>query len=426
MECLVSSQRIMSDFFKISNALNVISSRFPMGVETIYKFLEIAFIMKKKFLGIFFLIFFNSSLYADENNKSIRIGLLAPLTGTYSELGNSLLYSLQLALEEINDENVIIVPRDSGFNEKEKLNKAINEIKSNNVKVVIGPITNEEFEIAEKHNDLVFISPSNINSKFSNNIISIGISLESQLIALLNFIKKQKKTKTVIIYPKNQFTKLIENELESLNLSNIKTFTYNPNPEVLTGEIEKLTNYAQRKKNLKLRKKMFEDKDDEASIKELERLDQLYTLGGVNFDSVIIIDFGNSLKSVLTSLVYTDVNQETVLFTTVNQWFDESIFYENTIKKLYYPSVNYNEFKKYNEKYFKKFNIYPNEITILTYDALGLIYYAWKKNGVIKSINDFSFKSKIKGKIGTFSFKNQKVLQELNIYKIENKKFVKY
>ena len=56
----------------------------------------------------------------------------------------------------------------------------------------------------------------------------------------------------------------------------------------------------------------------------------------------------------------------------------------------------------------KKFNIYPNEITILTYDALGLIYYAWKKNGVIKSINDFSFKSKIKGKIGTFSFKNQK------------------
>ena len=54
---------------------------------------------------------------------------------------------------------------------------------------------------------------------------------------------------------------------------------------------------------------MFEDKEDEQSIKELERLEQLYTLGSVNFDSVIIIDFGNNLKSVLTSLVYTDVNQ---------------------------------------------------------------------------------------------------------------------
>ena len=64
---------------------------------------------------------------------------------------------------------------------------------------------------------------------------------------------------------------------------------------------------------------MFADKEDAESIKQLEKLDQLYTLGEVNFDSVIIIDFGNSLKSVLTSLVYTDVNQDKVLFTTFNQ-----------------------------------------------------------------------------------------------------------
>ncbi len=384
--------------------------------------------MKKKlFLLIFFLIFiFNSNVSADENNKTLKIGLLAPLTGSYSELGNSLLYSLQLALEEIGDENVIIVPRDSGFNNKEKLNKAINEIKANDIKVIIGPITNDEFEIVRKHNELIFISPSNINPEFSSNIISIGISLESQLSALINFIKKQKKTKTIIMYPKNQYLNLIEEQLKKLNLTGTKTFTYSPNPEVLTGEIETLTSYKQRKKSLELRKKMFEDKEDEQSIKELERLDQLYTLGDVNFDSVIIIDFGNNLKSVLTSLVYTDVNQEKVIFTTVNQWFDESIFYENTINDLYYPSVNYKEFKKYNEKYFKKFNIYPNEITILTYDALGLIYYAWKKNGSIDSINNFSFKNKIKGKIGTFSFKNGKVIQELDIYKTDKQKFIKF
>ena len=141
---------------------------------------------------------------------------------------------------------------------------------------------------------------------------------------------------------------------------------------------------------------MFEDKEDEQSIKQLERLEQLYTLGKVNFDSVIIIDFGNSLKSVLTSLVYTDVNQQNVLFTTINQWFDESIFYENAIKNLYYPSVNYKEFKKYNDKYYKKFNIYPNEITILAYDALGLIYYAWKKNGKVNLLMIFYLKIKSK------------------------------
>ena len=91
------------------------------------------------------------------------------------------------------------------------------------------------------------------------------------------------------------------------------------------------------------------------------------------------------------------------------------VFYENTIQNLYYPSVNYKEFKKYNNKYFSRFNIYPNEITILAYDALGLIYYAWKNNGVINSVRDFLFKNKIKGKIGTFSFKNGNVTQELTL-----------
>ena len=384
--------------------------------------------MKSKVLLLVIYILFgiNSNLFSDENTKVLKVGLLAPLSGPYSEIGNSLLYSLQLALEEINDKNVVIMPRDSGYNNEEKINSAIKEMKSSGVKIIIGPTAFEEFEQVKKYNDLIFISPSNISPKFSNNIISIGVSLESQLIALNNFIKKQKKRKTIVMYPKNEYLELIEKKIDTLNLKNIKTFSYNPNPEVLTGEIETLTNYSQRKRNLELKKRMYEDKDDEQSIKELARLEQLYTLGKVNFDSVIIIDFGNTLKSVLTSLVYTDVNQEDVLFTTINQWFDESIFYENTIKSLYYPSVNYKEFKTYNNKYFKKFKMYPNEITILAYDALGLIYYAWKKNGQINSINDFSFKNKIKGKIGTFSFKNGEVIQELSIYKIEDKKFTKF
>ena len=384
--------------------------------------------MKKIIIIIssYIIIFFNSNLLSDDKNEILKIGLLAPLTGEYKELGNSLLYSLQLALDEIGDDKVFIIPRDSGFNDKEKLNNAIQDIQSQGVKVVIGPINYEDFAEVKKYSDIIFISPSNITPEFTNNTISIGISLESQLTTIFAFLKKQKKNKTIILFPKNNYTELIEKKLKNFDLTNIKLFKYSSNPEVLTGEIEILTNYSQRKKNLELRKKMFEDKDDKQSIKELERLDQLYTLGSINFDSVIIIDFGNNLKSVLTSLVYTDVNEKNVLFTTVNQWFDESIFYENTIKKLYYPSINYKEFKKYNNKYFKKFNSYPSEITILAYDALGLIYYIWKNNKKINSINDFSINNKIKGKIGTFSFKDKKVKQELDIYKAESNKFTKF
>jgi len=383
--------------------------------------------IKKFFLTLIYLIiFFNSNILSEENKKILKVGLLAPLTGQYSGLGNSIVYSLQLALDELGDENVFIFPRDSGFNNKEKLDKAIEDIKLEGIKIVIGPIEHKDFKDVKKYNDLIFISPSNIDPNFNENIISIGVSLESQLTALINFIEKQKKKRTIIMYPKNQYSEFIEKKIKKLNLNKIKTFMYNSNPEVLTGEIETLTNYSQRKRSLELRKKMFMDKEDEESIRELARLERLYTLGEVDFDSVIIIDFGHNLKSVLTSLVYTDVDQDKVLFTTINQWFEESIFNENTIKNLYYPSINYEEFKKYNSKYFRKFKSYPNEISILTYDALGLIYYAWKKNGQMQSINDFSFKKKIQGKLGTYSFKGKAVLQELDIYKTEKNKFKKF
>ena len=110
--------------------------------------------------------------------------------------------------------------------------------------------------------------------------------------------------------PKNQYTNFIEKKLDKFKLTNYKIFKYSPDPKILTGEIEILTNYSQRKKNLELRKKMFEDKEDDQSKIQMKQLEQRYTLGDVNFDSVVIIDFGSNLKSVLTSLVFTDVDQK--------------------------------------------------------------------------------------------------------------------
>jgi len=372
------------------------------------------------------IILFSSILIANERDEKLRIGLLAPFSGEYKNLGESLLLSTQLALDEIDNENIVIVPRDSGSNNKIKLNTAIEEIINNQVKIIIGPVSFSSFPELKKYNDTVFISLSNKDPKISKNVINIGISLESQLNAIEKFLIENKRSKTLILYPKNVYEKFVDEKIKSLKLKKIKIFKYNSDPRILTGEIEKLTNYKQRQKNLERRKKILKKLDTERAKKELKILDSLYTLGAVNFDSIIIIDFGSSLKSVLASLVYSDVDDKTVLFTTINQWFDESIFRENSVKNLYFPSVDLKQFKKYNEKYFNTFGLKPDEITILAYDALGLINYVWKKNNNVKNINDFFIKEEIKGKIGTFKFKDNKVLQKLKIYKIEKNKFKEY
>ena len=377
------------------------------------------------FLSYIFLLF-NTSLVANDNEGKLKVGLLAPFSGEYKNLGESLLLSTQLALDEINNDKITIIPRDSGSNNKDMLNSAIKEMIGSGVKIIIGPMTSSYFNEIEKYKNTIFISLSNKEPKISNNLINIGISLESQFNALEQLLLKERKKKTVILYPKNEYEKFIDEKIKSIKLKNYRIFKYSSDPRILTGEIEKLTNYKQRKKNLEKRKNILKKKDDDLSKRELKNLDKFFTLGEVNFDSVIIIDFGNSLKSVLSSLVYTDVDDSKILISTVNQWFDESIFRENLVKNLYFPSVDLKQFKRYNENYFKYFGVRPDEITILAYDALGLIHYMWSKNNGINTINDFFIKKKIKGKIGTFEFRDKKVFQQLKIYKTSKNKFKEY
>ena len=378
----------------------------------------------KKFLLIV-TIFFYSNTLAFANEEKLKVGLLAPFSGNYSAVGKSILYSLQLALDEIDDKNLIIIPRDSGSGNIQKLNKSIKEILNEGAKIIIGPLNYTEFKEVKKYKDIIFISPSNLQPLVQGNIISIGINLESQLVSIKKFFDKNNKYKTVVLYPDNQFSELVEDSFKKVGFKKYKIFKYSNDPKILTGQIEKITNYSQRKKNLENRKKLLEDKDDEASIKKMKELDQLYTLGKVNFDSILVVDFGNSLKSVLASLVFSDVRENDVMFMTINQWFDKSFFFENSVKSLYYPSINYKNYNKFMKKYNKVFESSPSEISILTYDALGLIYYIWRKNKKILSTKDFIFKDKIKGKTGTFYFKDNKILQDLDIYEVRNKKFIK-
>ena len=102
-------------------------------------------------------------------------------------------------------------------------------------------------------------------------------------------------------------------------------------------------------------------------------LKKKYTIGNVNFDSVIISDFEESLKSVITSLLYTDVSPKNKYFITFNQWFDKSLLNEKNIQPIYYPSINKENFDNYKIKYFNAFNENPTHLSLLSYDLVGLI-----------------------------------------------------
>ena len=357
------------------------------------------------------------------NEKILKIGVLLPLSGKFQNVGESFLKAIQLALYDVSNENIKIYPRDSKANALDAY-RAAKEFEELGIKVVIGPIFYESLERLSEINNITFISLTNKTKKIPKNVIAFGINIESQIEALKKYFNKIKFSKTILLSPKTIFLDQSKLVAQKDILKFYRTYTYDVDPKKITGTIEKITNYRERKKDLERRIKILEKSDLFKHKEELKILEQRHTLGEVNFDSVVIIDFGESLKSVLTSFVFSDVSSEKVGFFTVNQWFDKSFFNESALINLHFPAINLKNFNKFNKKFANTFNKTPNEISILAYDALGLIYHCWYTNNFQFKKNQLYNKKGFKGMHGKFFIDDNISKQKLKIYKVSDKKFV--
>ena len=148
-------------------------------------------------------------------------------------------------------------------------------------------------------------------------------------------------------------------------------------------------------------------------------------MGGINFDSIIVADFDENLKSVLTSFLYTDVSSKRISYIAFNQWFDETLLKEEGLHPIYFPSINKKNFDNFFEEYQNKFNSEPNHISFLSYDLVGLVYYLTLKNNYKIEQKIFFDTNIFKGKIGIFEIKRNKITHNLSFYMVYDKKFTK-
>ena len=359
-----------------------------------------------------------------ENQKTLKIGVLLPLSGKFKEIGESFLKAIQLALYDIANENIIIYPQDSKGNALDSYLSA-KKFEEKGIEIVIGPIFYESLERLNEIDSITFISLTNKTKEIPKNTIAFGVNIESQIDALKKYLNQIKVSKTLLLSPNTEFTYQSESVAEKDALKFYRTYSYDINPKKITGEIEKITKYRERKKDLERRIKILEKSDLYKHKQELKQLEQMHTLGKVNFDSVVVIDFGERLKSVLTSFMFSDVSSKNVSFFTINQWFDETFFNENAMENLHFPSVDLENLKKFNKRFLNTFKEEPNKVSILAYDALGLIYYCWINNNFNFKSEQLYSKKGFKGLHGEFFIDGNLTHQKLKIYKVSEKKFIK-
>ena len=371
-------------------------------------------IFKILFLVIYFIII--KQAYAQETK--IKIGLLVPLTGDNAELGKQILNSTRLAVKDINSNQIEIYPKDTQSDPNKTLQSAI-KLKQMGINIVIGPVFYENIIYLDEIDNITFLSLTNKTLEIPRNVVTAGINSTSQLNTIKKFIKLNELKKTIFLIPNLNYDLEIKNGIKNSRIKTDKEYFYDIEPTKLTKQIEKITNYEIRKQNLYDEITRVEKSDDPNKEKIIENLKKRYTIGNLSFDSIIIADFNESLKSVVTSLLYTDVSPKEKYFITFNQWFDESLLYEKTSQPIYYPSINKKNLINFEKKFQKEFDQRPNHLSLLSYDLVGLVYYLSLKNDLSDINKSFQKKNSFKGKIGIFEIDNNKINHRLNFYKVD-------
>tara|TARA_B100000700_G_C14943120_1_gene807774 strand:- start:150 stop:1301 length:1152 start_codon:yes stop_codon:yes gene_type:complete len=380
----------------------------------------------KKFTKLIIFTFFSLLLVIPQSlaGEKIKIGLIVPLSGEYKKIGNSILKSVRLAINKIDDDKIEIIPRDTKSNPETTL-RVSKELYEQGVKIIIGPVFNKNLVYLNELDEVIFLSLSNTNINNPKNVISGGINAISQINAIKKFQELARLERSILLIPNSEFKYEIEEAVKKTKIKLKDKFIYNTDPTILTSQIEKLTRYPQRKQNLKDEIERLKNSNDSNKEKKILNLEKRDTLGGINFDSVIIADFDESLKSVATSLLYTDVSSSRINYITLNQWFDQSILKEKNLQPIYFPSINKENYDDFVSEYFKIYNEYPNQVSFLSFDLVGLVYFLIYKNDFVINNKVFYKKNKFKGKIGIFEISKNKISHILNFYVAENNSFKK-
>jgi hypothetical protein len=364
---------------------------------------------------------FNQSTYAEEK---IKIGLIVPLSGDNFLIGEKIIKSIRMAINKINDEKIEIIPRDTKSNPIDTL-KVSKDLYQEGVRIIIGPVFNESTKYLDELKEVTFISFTNKLIDNPKNVISAGVNAISQIQTIKKFNDKNNLSKSIFLIPRSEFKKEIEIAINKTNIKHKEVFYYDREPTKLTKQIEDLTNYQLRKKNLEDEIQRLEGlsfKDKERKIQNLKKKD---SLGNIDFDSVVIADFDENLKSVATSLLYTDVSSKRISYITLNQWFDESLLKETSLHPIYFPSINKNNYELFMNDFKNTYGLNGDQLSFLSYDLFGLVYFLIYKNDFKVSKKIFYKKNKFKGKIGVFEINKNTITHQLNFYGIENNKFKK-
>ncbi len=325
-----------------------------------------------------------------------KIGVLVPLTGTRSHVGEYVTNSIRLKMldSSLNKEFLIFDTKGTPEGAKEAFLNAI----SKKINFFIGPVfsdsTNSIKELSDKYNVPVF-SLSNDENLISSNIYITGINIREELDCIFQNLDVSSINNLGIIQYKSKSSKNINEIIRSINPEINKEFVILDNEISVEKVLRDFSKFDERKQQLNQEKIKVNNSDLSEELKniEIKKLSVLDTYGPLPFDALIINATGNRLLEIMSLLAYYDINSSNTLIMGTSLWENFKAYDENIFEDAYFVSSKSNIKLGYDSRYQSNFDKIPNNLNYLTHDLLKLFEF-------IENEGDF-LNAKFEGILGT-------------------------
>ena len=353
------------------------------------------------------------------NNKEpdkLKIGVLLPLTGKYSYIGQSLLDTMQMLIYENKKIDSELIIKDTKANPS-LAKKATKELVEQNVDVILGPFfsssLNKSLKIA-KYKNVPLISFSSDRNEKEKGVYLMGFEPEQQISDITEYTIRKNYKRFAALLPNSKYGKRVLNTYRKvLNKNKFllnKVELYDLDTNDFEKNIQKLVGLD---KNPQL------EKDEETGENPIEDFDP-------GFDVLLLIETGNKLRETVALLTYYGVDFKKVKLIGTGEWHIDNIGSEPGLVGAWFVAPNPKLWQNFKKKFFKFYNYEPIRLSSLAYDSLTSIFSIINKNDGFYELNYMDFQNSygFTGIDGDFKFLSDGTVErKLSILEIKQNSF---
>ena len=329
--------------------------------------------------------------------KTIKVGLLLPLSGEYAGLGKAIYNAVEMALFETESKNIQLIFSDSG-DTVDKALLAAQQLEREGASILIGPIfSSQALAIRNKINiKIPIFSFTNDEAIKQNGLWVLGFSPKQQIKAIFNEMLSNSIRNIAIIVPNSNYGEIAlqesrkQSEQNNIKINNIYFY------DVLSNDFSDLGKLLKVEKN-------------------------------IQYNGLLIIASGKQLKEISARAQYRGIDPKEIKYFGISGWNNPAVLDEPALLGGYFIAPQQSSFEAFVSRYFKIYNSIPLELSGLGYDVLALCSIALKQT---ESMSDFiSFITNSSGFNGIFGFfrvdKSGTIYRKFVSYKVMERNFVR-